>query len=94
MALYADDLLLASSDIKFFHWLKTEFCKRCKMEECGEGSVSLGIGIGGNRSKKNLHLSQIRHSDRIHERFSMASSKPVVTPIDGNVNGPAMTENE
>ncbi len=43
ISLYVDDLLLASSDLKFLHFLKEELCNRFKMEDCGEASVCLGL---------------------------------------------------
>ncbi len=81
ISLYVDDLLLASSDLKFLHWLKTEFCKRFKMEDCGEANTFLGLDVRRDRSKTLLHLSQKRYVGKIPQRFGMADSKPVVTPM-------------
>ncbi len=55
------------------------------MEDCGEASVCLGIKIRRDRSKKELHLRQSRYAAKVLERFGMASSKPVVTPMDGQI---------
>ncbi len=61
ISLCVDDLLLASSDLKVLHWLKTEFCKWFKMEDCGEANICLGLEIRQDRSQKLLHFSQKRH---------------------------------
>ncbi len=58
ISLYADDLLLASNDINLLKRLKNEFCKRFKMQDCGQASTCLGFEIRRDRSKKILHLSQ------------------------------------
>ncbi len=85
ISLYVDDLLLASSDLKFLFWLKAEFNKRFKMEDCGEASICLGLEIRRDRPKKLLHLSQQRYAEKILHRFGMEDSKPVVTPMEGQL---------
>ncbi len=82
ISLYVDDLLLAASDLNFLQKIKQDFCKRFKMEDCGEASVCLGLEIHRNRSKKTLHVSQSRYAEKVLKRFGMESSKPVVTPMD------------
>ncbi len=46
---------------------------------------ALGLKFRRDRSKKELHLSQSRYAAKVLERFGMASSKPVVTPMDGQI---------
>ncbi len=82
ISLYVDDLLLTASDLNFFLQIKQQFCKQFKMEDCGEASVCLGLEIRRDRSNKRLHLSQSRYAEKVLERFGMALSKPVVTPMD------------
>ncbi len=53
-----------------------------QMEDCGEASVSLGLEIRRDRTKKILHFSQSRYAEKVLERFDMTLSKPVVTPIE------------
>ncbi len=85
ISLYVDDLLLASSDMQILRWLKEEFSKRFEMKDCGEASVCLGLEIRRDRKTKSLHLSQKRYAEKVLERFGMAESKPVVTPMNGQL---------
>ncbi len=85
ISLYVDDLLLAFSDMNFLNWLKAEFSKRFEMQDCGEASVVLGLEIRRDRSKKLLHLSQKRYTEKVLERFGMETSKPVATPMKGQL---------
>ncbi len=85
MSLSVDDLLLASDDINLLKWLKNEFCKRFEKQDCGEANTCLGFEIRRDRSKKILHLSQARYSEKVLERFGILDSKPIVIPMDGQL---------
>ncbi len=83
ISLYVDDLILASTDMNFLTWLKTEFSKRFEIQDFEEASVFLGLEIRRDRSKKLLHLSHERYTEKVLERFGMEASKPVATPMNG-----------
>ncbi len=55
------------------------------MKECGETSVCLGLEIRRDGKNKSLHLSQKRYAENVLQRFEMAESKPVVTPMNGQL---------
>ncbi len=56
------------------------------MEDCGEESVCLGLEIRGERKIKVLHLSPTRYAENVLEHFGVSNSKPVVTPMDGQLH--------
>ena len=57
------------------------------MCDLGEARVCLGLEITRDRSKRTIHVSQEHYANKVLERFSMHNSKPVVTPMDGQLGG-------
>lgn len=82
IALYVDDLLIASNNLETLLRLKQELCRRFEMKDCGEARMCLGLEIRRDRKKKNLFLSQSLYIDKIMERFGMQDCKSVSTPMD------------
>ncbi len=65
--------------------LKDEFCKRFKIEDCGEAGVFLRLEIRRDRSKRIPYLGQTRYTEKVLELFGMLNNKPVVSPMDGQI---------
>eukprot|EP00171_Calliarthron_tuberculosum_P021470 IDg21470t1 len=82
ISLYVDNLLIASDNLKELVKLKDSFCRKFEMTDCGESNVFLDLKIRRDRSKKTLHLSQTRYTNKVLERFGMSDCKPVVAPIE------------
>ena len=68
--------------------LKDELSKQFEMSDLGEARVCLGLEITRDRAKRTLHVSQEHYANKVLERFGMHNSKPVVTPMDGQIGGP------
>ena len=86
IALYVDDLLIACSCKRELAVLKGELGKQFEMSDLGEARVCLGLEITRNRNR-TLHVSQEHYANKVLERFGMHNSKPVVTPMDGQLGG-------
>ena len=86
IALYVDDLLLASSSRDLLDELKEEFCKRFEMKDCGRARVCLGLEIVRDPSRGLLHLNQTRYAEKVLERFGMENSSPVTTPMQAQIS--------
>lgn len=86
IALYVDDILLASSSRDMLDELKAEFSKRFEMKDCGRARVCLGLEILRNPSKGLLHLNQSRYAEKVLERFGMENASPVVTPMQAQIS--------
>ena len=86
IALYVDDILLASSSRDMLDELKAEFSKRFEMKDCGRVRVCLGLEIARNTSKGLLHLNQSRYAEKVLERFGMENASPVVTPMQAQIS--------
>lgn len=63
-------------------WLKGELCKRFEMKDCGAAKICLGLEISRCRTSRTLHVCQGRYAEKVLQRFGMSDSKPVVTPMD------------
>ena len=83
IALYVDDLLIFSKEMKSLLDLKTELQKAYNMKDLGEADVCLGIQIRRDRKARTLTIDQRTYFDKVLAEFSMDNSKPVATPIDG-----------
>ncbi len=55
------------------------------MQDCGEANTGLGFEIRHDRSKKILYLSQARYAEKVLERLAILDSKPVATPMYGQL---------
>lgn len=86
VALYVDDLLIASSNMNVLldtkHKLQTSF----KMKDLGESKMILGIEIFRDRPRKSLFICQDRYVRRVLERFGMQSANGSSTPMDQNLD--------
>lgn len=67
--------------------LKGELSQRFEMSDLGEAKVCLGLEITRDRENRVLQVSQERYANKVLERFSMNNSKPVVTPMEGQLGG-------
>ena len=81
LALYVNDIQLASSDIGLLKETIKFLTKNFEMKNLREASFVLGIKILRDRSQGILRLSQERYINNILDKFSMKDSKPRDTPI-------------
>ena len=82
IALYVDDLLLATKTMRQISWLKKMLSDRFEMKDLGEAKVCLGLEITTDRKAKKLFLTQESYMQKIVEKFGMSDCKPFATPID------------
>src|SRR3979490_2190158 len=79
---FVDDLTLASKSISPISHVKTELAKRFKLRDLGPTSSLLGIEITRDHSQRRLCLSQRQYISDMLDRYNLADSAPVTTPID------------
>ncbi len=76
VAVYVDDIILACpSEVR----MKQELCKTFQMK--GLGSLHHFLGVKIIQTAQQISISQPVYTEKILERFGMADSKPVRTPI-------------
>ena len=81
LVLYADDILLASSNVSLLLETKKFLSSKFDMKDLGEASFVLGIEIYRDRSKGVLGLSQKAYIEKILKKFSMHKYSPSPAPV-------------
>lgn len=85
IALYVDDILIASKEGPRLDDLKLKLMERFRMTDMGEASQFLGLQI--DRDSTGITLHQTQYMENILERFGMAQSATVSTPMDPGAPG-------
>ena len=81
IALYVDDLIIASKSEKLMKETKQNLCDRFEMKDLGRLHYCLGIEILW-RNDGTCSFNQSKYIENVLERFSMKDCKPVSTPIN------------
>ena len=82
VALYVDDLIIATNSLDELRDLKNGLAQRFAMKDLGELHFCLGIRIQRNREERSIMMSQTSYIDNVLARFGMTDCKPVTTPMD------------
>ena len=82
IALYVNDIVLATNDTTMLNKEKNQLMKRFEIEDQGEIHHCLGMCIKRDRSTKTMHISQKAYLENILKRFNMSNCKPVSTPME------------
>lgn len=82
IAIYVDDLILASNDERKTLELKEELSKCFKMKDLGQLRYCLGIEFEQNEKENTICLSQRKYIQDLLERFNMEDCKPAATPVN------------
>ena len=85
LALYVDDILLASNNKSMLDKEKHDLSKRFAVTDQGEAHYLLGMSIKRNRSEGTMFLSQPKYVENVLKRFGMESCNPVSTPLEVGV---------
>ena len=81
LALYVDDMLVATKSKQEIVKLKSLLSSEFDMKDLGAAKKILGIEIHRDRRAGKLWLSQKGYLKKVLERFSMLDAKPVSTPL-------------
>ena len=85
IALYVDDIMLATNDPDMLKAKKMAFPSRFDMEDQGEAHFCLGMQITRDRNKI-LCISQKAYLENILKRFGMYDCRSVTTPLESGKN--------
>ncbi|KAL0270911.1 UNVERIFIED_CONTAM: hypothetical protein PYX00_008181 [Menopon gallinae] len=83
VAVYVDDILLFSRDVKTIRTFIDRLAEIFKLRNLGEAKYCLGIEI--NRKQGKLKISQTLYIQAVLERFGMSDCKPVTSPLDVSI---------
>jgi hypothetical protein len=81
LVLYADDILLASSDKNILYEIKSFLSSNFDMKDLGNASYVLGIEIHWDQTKGVLELSQKSYIDRVLKRYNMHNCSATPAPV-------------
>ncbi|PSE80603.1 hypothetical protein C7G70_19195, partial [Acinetobacter baumannii] len=82
VALYVDDLILASNNDELLKSTKEALSVRFEMTDMGQLKYFLGMEIDQDPKTGNVSVRQTKFAKDILEKFSMEKSNPVKTPQD------------
>ncbi|XP_042944608.1 pentatricopeptide repeat-containing protein At4g14050, mitochondrial-like [Carya illinoinensis] len=81
LLLYVDDMLIVVKSMSDVNKLKTLLSKKIDMKDLGAAKKILGMEIHRDRTSRKLWLSQHNYVEKVLDRFSMGTAKPVSTPL-------------
>ena len=82
IAVYVDDILLASNNADMMKEEKAKLSAQFEMEDQGEIHYCLGMSIKRDREEKVLSIDQKAYLEGVLKRFKMNDCKPVSTPLE------------
>jgi hypothetical protein len=82
IALYVDDLLIASSQLAELSQFKADLTAQFEMEDLGEAAFLLGIDIKRSRNDHSISIGQSAYINTLLQRHGLADCKPASTPMD------------
>lgn len=84
VSIYVDDFLIFGRRLSDIKTVKRELAKEFKMKDLGEVEYVLNIHVKRDRGNRLLAISQPLYTRKVLERFGMADSHPVVTPMEAD----------
>jgi Reverse transcriptase (RNA-dependent DNA polymerase) len=94
IALYVDDLVLASNSRPKLDSFKHQLAEAFEMTDLGDLHWFLGIRIIRDRIAGTLSIDQSRYIDKILEQYGMSDCKGVSTPMEPGICLTRSTEDE
>ena len=82
VALYVDDLVLASNSSNLLQDTKQAISERFEMTDMGQLKYFLGMEIDQDEATGTVSIRQTKFANDILAKFKMENSKPVKTPQD------------
>lgn len=77
LAIYVDDLVIASKSIKQIVELKRHHQKRFSIKPIGDLDYVLGLKVERDRERKKFKLSQEIYARKVLKRFEMTNCHPI-----------------
>ncbi|KAE8675002.1 hypothetical protein F3Y22_tig00111708pilonHSYRG00525 [Hibiscus syriacus] len=81
LLLYVDDILITTKNMDDVICLKALLSQEFGMKDLGAAKKILGMKICRDRDSRKLWLSQRGYVEKMLERFTMSSAKPMCTPL-------------
>ena len=85
IALYVDDLLIASSRTSELLAIKRRLTQQYEMEDMGEATFILGIDIRRDRANRTISIGQSAYINTLLARHGMTDCNPSTTPMEAGI---------
>ena len=85
VAVYVDDRIVTTDQIEAFEKLKDDLSREFKMKDLGRLHHCLGIEFEQDVNTNAVFMFQRKYIGDVLRKFGMQDSKPVSTPLDGNI---------
>ena len=93
IAVYVDDILLATRADKRMTEVKREIASKFKVKDLGELRLFLGVKVVQNKEDGTIWLGQPSYTKQLLELFNMSNAKASKTPVNPGVKLSKGTEN-
>ena len=94
LAVYVDDIIPVSSDVKMLKAEKESLCREFEMVDLGEILFILGMSIKRHRATRSLTISQGQYLRDLLKRCGMEECKPMSTPLESGKKFHKRTDEE
>ena len=84
-SVHIDDMTILGSDIDAITDMKAELGKYFTITDLGEAKQIVGLELDRDMEAGTLKIKQTQYIQKVLEKFGMADSHPVSTPLDPNV---------
>ena len=82
LAVYVDDIILASDSIERINEVKASLHNRYKMKDLGLLNYFLGVNVEQDLQNGTISLNQANYIEKLLDQFNMKDANPVKTPVD------------
>ena len=86
LAVYVDDLIVATNNHKLFNHLKENLIKRFEMRDLGKLNFCLGLQFYQNNETKEVRVSQEKYIKDMVKKFGLGDAKIALTPLEAKIN--------
>ena len=93
-SVHIDDMTILGSDTNAITNMKAELRKYFMIMDLGEAKQIVGLELDRDMEAGTLKIKQTLYIKKVLEKFGMADSHPVSTPLDLNVKLVKMPDNE
>jgi hypothetical protein len=86
LLLYVDNVLLASSNIKWINRIKSKITEKFKCKDLGEVKTFLDMNVDYHRASGILKIDQKNMICKVAKKFRVINCRPIYTPIEEKPN--------
>ena len=86
LAVYVDDLIVATNNHKLFDYLKENLVKKFEMRDLEKLNFCLGLQFYQNDKTKRVRISQEKYIKDMVKKFGLEDAKIALTPLEAKIN--------